>query len=109
MAELNPQDWEKKVAQITAKAWMDAAFKQRLLSEPAIVLKEYGLEMPSGVKIKVVEDTETLMHLSLPPRPTDQELSEEDLASVAGGLIVVDESINKPPISTRYCRFSTAF
>lgn len=106
---MKPNDWYDKFAQITAKAWMDEAFKRRLLSEPATVLQEYGLEVPPGVRIKVMEDTDTLVHLSLPPRPTDQELSEEDLTSVAGGLIVVDESLGKGPIPTKLCRFSTAF
>lgn len=85
MAEVQPQEWDKKVGQMTAKAWTDAAFKTRLLSDPAAVMKEYGLEVPAGVRIKIVEDTDTLCHLSLPPKPSGKELSEEDLAAVAGG------------------------
>ena len=81
------QEWSKKVGQITAKAWTDANFKKRLLSDPAAVLKDYGLDVPRDVKIKVVEDTDTLYHLSLPPKPSDKELSEEDLAAVAGGAM----------------------
>ena len=53
-------------------------FKKRLLSDPVAVLKDYGLALPPDVKIKVVEDTDTLYHLSLPPKPTDKDLSEED-------------------------------
>jgi hypothetical protein len=75
------------VGQITAKAWRDADFKKRLLSDPVAVLKDYGLALPPDVKIKVVEDTDTLYHLSLPPKPTDKELSEEDLAEVAAGAL----------------------
>lgn len=81
------QEWSKKVGQITAKAWTDANFKKRLLSDPAAVLKDYGLNVPSDVKIKVVEDTDTLHHFILPPKPADKELSEEDLSAVAGGMI----------------------
>lgn len=87
MAVVEVQEWNKKVGQITAKAWNDAAFKQRLLSDPNAVMKEYGLEVPAGVKIKIVEDTDTVSHLSLPPKPTGKELSEEDLAAVAGGAV----------------------
>jgi len=35
----------------------------------------------------VVEDTDTLHHFILPPKPADKELSEEDLSAVAGGMI----------------------
>ena len=87
MATAQSQEWTKKVGQITAKAWSDADFKRRLLSDPAAVLKDYGLAVPPDVKIKVVEDTDTLMHLALPPKPTGKELSEEDLAAVAGGAM----------------------
>jgi hypothetical protein len=87
MATAQSQEWTKKVGQITAKAWRDADFKKRLLSDPVAVLKDYGLVLPPDVKIKVVEDTDTLYHLSLPPKPTDKELSEEDLAAVAGAAL----------------------
>jgi hypothetical protein len=106
---MDPHDWNKKVGQITAKAWADDAFKKRLLSDPTNVLKECGLAIPPGITIKMTEDTETLVHFSLPSRPNEAELSEEDLAAVAGGLIVVDESLVKGPIPTKLCRFSTAF
>ena len=81
------QEWSKKVGQITAKAWTDADFKKRLLSDPVAVLKQYGLDVPPDVKIKVLEDTDTLYHFTLPPKPADKELSEEDLAAVAGGAL----------------------
>ena len=35
MATAQSQEWSKKVGQITAKAWTDANFKKRLLSDPA--------------------------------------------------------------------------
>lgn len=85
MAQIDQQDWNKKVGQITAKAWTDDAFKKRLLSDPTNVLQECGLPIPSGVEIKMTEDTDTLIHLSLPSRPNEAELSEEDLAAVAAG------------------------
>ena len=87
MATAQSQEWSKKVGQITAKAWTDAAFKKRLLSDPVAVLKDYGLTLPPDVKVKVVEDTDTLIHLSLRPKPADKELSEEDLAAVAAGAM----------------------
>jgi hypothetical protein len=87
MATAASQEWTQAVSQITAKAWSDGDFKKRLLSEPVAVLKEYGLTLPPDVSVKVLEDTDTLYHFSLPPKPTDGELSEEDLAAVAGGAM----------------------
>ena len=73
--------WNRLVAQ----AWADPAFKQRLLADPVAVLKENGLLVPSGVTLKVVENTDKVIHLVLPPRPSPAELSEEELRRVAGG------------------------
>jgi hypothetical protein len=83
------QDLTKALSQITAKAWSDAAFKERLLADPAAVAKEFGVPLPAGMQIKVVEDSPTLRHFVLPPRPAAEELSDEQLEHVAGGIIAV--------------------
>jgi len=82
------QNWNKQWGQIVARAWSDEAFKQRLLREPAAVLKEAGAEVRPGTKVKVLEQTSDELYLLLPPRPSS-EISEEDLAEVAGGIIFV--------------------
>ena len=87
MATAQPQEWSKKVGQITAKAWTDADFKKRLLSDPVAVLKDYGLTVSPDIQIKILEDTDTLVHFTLPRKPAGKELSEEDLSAVAGGAI----------------------
>jgi len=79
--KMNDNPW----AQLVARAWSDEAFKNRLLTQPAAVLKEAGLEVPEGLQLKVVENTERLCHLILPPPPAAGELSEETLAAVAAG------------------------
>ena len=71
--------------QIVAKAWQDDAFKKRLLADPAAVLKEQGLELPAGTQIRVVENTDQVIHLTLPAKPLERELSEAELEGVAGG------------------------
>jgi len=35
--------------------------------------------------VRMVEDTEQVVHLVLPRRPAEAELSEEELAQIAGG------------------------
>ena len=78
-------DFEYQWSQLVARAWGDAAFKKKLLADPAGVLKENGLLVPAGIKIVVVENTEKVLHLTLPIRPAAEELSEEELHRVAGG------------------------
>jgi hypothetical protein len=41
--------------------------------------------IPAGVTVKVVADTDTLCHLTLPLKPMS-DLSEADLQRVAGGV-----------------------
>ncbi len=74
-------------AKIFARAWSDAEYKAKLLSDPAAVLSEAGVEVPAGTTIKVVENTADIAHLVLPvePRATG-ELSDEQLDKVAAGF-----------------------
>jgi hypothetical protein len=78
-------DFETKWGELVSKAWSDAALKKRLLADPAAVLKEHGLIVPKGITVKVVENTDKVIHLTLPQPPTAAELSEEELQQVAGG------------------------
>ena len=81
----DPQEQQKRVGRIIAKAWSDESFKKRLLTDPAPLLKAEGVELPAGMQVRVVENTSTVFHLVLPPRPASGELSDEDLEKVAGG------------------------
>ncbi len=72
--------------QIVTRALTDAAFKQRLLTEPAKVFKEQGIAVPAGVEIRVMENTDSVVHLTLPAMAAAGELSENELAGVTGGL-----------------------
>jgi hypothetical protein len=69
---------------IVARAWREPAFKAKLIADPGAVLGAAGLAVPSGVTVKVVENTATQFHLVLPPKPTDK-LSDEALDRVAAG------------------------
>jgi hypothetical protein len=80
-------DWGKRWGQIVGRAWADGAFKRRLLADPTGVLRENGLAVPPGVQVRVVEDTDRAMHLTLPQKPSSEELVEEDLKRIAGGVI----------------------
>ncbi|HEV3263782.1 MAG TPA: NHLP leader peptide family RiPP precursor [Gemmataceae bacterium] len=75
-------------AQLVARAWEDEHFKRRLLSEPAAVLEEEGIEVPPGREVRVAEDeaeaqADGVVTLTLPAKPRSEDLVEEDL-SLAG-------------------------
>jgi hypothetical protein len=82
------EDLNKQWSQVVAKAWTDASFKQKLLAEPLAALKQQGINVPRGLQVKVVENTDQVLHLTLPAKPSD-EMSEEDLEKVAGGVKIV--------------------
>jgi hypothetical protein len=79
------EEYAKKYGQIVAKAWADEEFKARLLADPAAVLQSEGISIPAGVELRAVENTPEVMYISLPPKPSE-ELSDEQLNQVAGGL-----------------------
>jgi hypothetical protein len=83
MAADQANDWGKKWARIVARAWADEGFKKRLLADPAAVLKEARLQVPAGIRVRVVEDTDETLHLTLPQKPGEGELAEEDLQLLA--------------------------
>ena len=84
---MQPEEQMRKINKIIAKAWMDKGFKERLLSDPASSLKKEGVEIPPGLEVRIVEDTDKVHHMVLPPKPSGDELSEEQLANAAGGTI----------------------
>lgn len=83
----------KKMGQLIAKCWQDEALKAKLIGNPAAVLKEFGLEAPAGVELKVVENSAEVQYLVLPAKPSG-ELSDEQLDGVAGGGYLSEGCIN---------------
>jgi hypothetical protein len=84
-------NWDYQWGQIVGRAWADDDFKHHLLADPARALAEYELVPPAGVRIQVLENparvpesTAELMYLVLPVKPSDEDLSEDDLCSVSG-------------------------
>jgi hypothetical protein len=75
-------------ARLIDKAWKDPAFRRALIEDPNGTLeRELGLTVPAGVSLTVLEETPTNRYLVLPPGQTGAvgELSDADLAAVAGG------------------------
>lgn len=83
MAEAK-QDKAAAYGKMVARAWRDPAFKAKLLADPHAALKDAGIPVPAGVAVKVVENTDTHVHLVLPPKPA-RELSDEAVERVTAG------------------------
>lgn len=79
-ATVQQGNWQKQWGMLVAEVWADEDLKRRLIADPASVLQEYGIEVPQGVELNVVEDTDQVRHLILPPSPSD-DLSDEDLTA----------------------------
>lgn len=73
---------------IIGRAWEDKEFEKALLADPcAAIQKAAGIEIPPGVTVQVVQETEDTLYLVIPLSPlgAEGELSDEALAKVAGG------------------------
>ena len=74
-----------KMNTLIAACWKDDALKQRFLSDPHAVLAEHGMEVPEGMNVNVVENTDTTVHVTLPAAPdAHTDLSDEELENAAG-------------------------
>ena len=74
------------MAQLISDCWKDEALKARFMSDPKTVLAEYGFVVPDEMNISVVENTDNVMHITLPATPDDiVSIKDEELSMVAGG------------------------
>ena len=65
-------------------------YRARVVAEPRAVLREFGVELPPEVEIRVWDSTAEVRYLVMPERPAgSDELSEEQLA----GLVTRDAMI----------------
>ena len=82
--DLTQEEYGKKMSQLIAKCWADEGFKRKLLADPAATLTAEGAELPAGLSIVALENTDKVFHLVIPAKPAN--LSDEDLDKVVGGL-----------------------
>jgi len=76
----------RKWFQLVAKSRTDKTLKQRLMGAPVAVLQEHGIKVRQGLDVRVVENTDKVVYLTL---PSDSQLSDKQLDGVVGGTRVV--------------------
>jgi nitrile hydratase len=63
--------------------YKSAAYRSRAVIEPRAVLREFGVELPDDVEVRVWDSTAEIRYLVLPERPAGtQGLGEEALAEL---------------------------
>ena len=74
------------------------------MSDPKAVLKEHGLDVPDNMDVKVVENADDCVHITLPAPPVGHmDLSDHELSNAAGGcgcVTVPGKFAPLPPVST---------
>jgi len=70
------------------KAWKDENFKKDLMAKPHQAIAQLGINVPEKIEIKVVEESAKVLYLVLPvnPETLTDELADENLDEVAGGM-----------------------
>jgi nitrile hydratase len=74
------------------------AYRSRTVREPRAVLREFGLELPDDVTVRVHDSTADLRYLVLPMRPEGNKgMSEEKLAGLVTRDCMIGTAVPKKP------------
>ena len=77
------------LARLFAACWKDEALKARFMADPKAVLKEHGLDVPDGIDVKVVENADDCVHITLPAPPAEHlDVSDDEIGQAAAGTTV---------------------
>ena len=65
----------------------DPVFTERLKADSEAALRDMGVDVADAMSVEIVQNTMTRIHLVLPARPEDAELSPDVLQKVSDGWI----------------------
>lgn len=89
---MSQEAWEQSMQRIVMRCWTDAEFKASLQADPVAALQSLGIEVPGGLQLQVLVDTEEVRHLVIPALPVD--LSDAQLDALAGGRGLTPEIVD---------------
>ena len=82
-----PPDWYKSLA-----------YRARAVVDPRGVMREFGLDLPDSVAVKVLDSTADLRYLVLPRRPANTDgFAEADLAALVTRDSMIGVTNARPP------------
>ena len=74
------------LAQLFVACWKDDALRARFIADPKAVLNERGIPISDKIDIKVVENADDCVHITLPAAPNKpMDITDDELANAAGG------------------------
>ncbi|WPL16509.1 NHLP leader peptide domain protein [Thiorhodovibrio winogradskyi] len=79
-------------AKIVARAWEDEEFHQKFLADPKAMFEDYlGSKLPASLVMTAHQEDADHLHFVIPAKPAVDldELSDEDLEKIAGGVELV--------------------
>ena len=80
--------------------YKSSAYRARAVIEPREVLREFGLDLPHDVEVRVWDSTAEIRYLVLPQRPSGTEgMTEEELAALVTRDSMVGVARVAPPSS----------
>ena len=94
-----------QLAELFAACWKDEALKARFMSDPKAVLAEYDMPVPDGMDVKVVENADNCVHITMPAAPDGHhDLSDEELSAAAGGTCDTSATTPTPAVIQAWTR-----
>ena len=91
---------EQAEKQLIAKALKDPKFKEALIKDPrSVISKEFGMQLPPGISLNVLEETTDKVYLVLPASAAagDVDLSDAEVEAIVGG------KTSPPPTTAPTC------
>lgn len=74
------------------------AYRSRAVIEPRAVLREFGLELPEGVSVRVWDSTAEMRYLVIPQRPSGTDgFSRDALADLVSREAMIGTALAKVP------------
>ena len=58
------------LSDLFAACWNDAALKERFMQDPKAVMAEHGIDVPEGMDVNIVENSDTCMNITMPAPPS---------------------------------------